>query len=286
MWKAWGGWRTARRTLPSTATVFQAETVGIELGLELLEAAVINPGEVTIWSDSQAAIYAFKSARPVDQLVRQAQDRWQRLREKGWRVEVRWVPGHLGVEGNEKVDEQAKRAAEEVAPPDDGALGVSVPPLVQKVRRQAEEKWASRFVKGRGRSLITLLGPTRKIDHPKRLHRGLSRAQSSLLTQLRTGHCRLNKYLARIRVNDHPGCDCGSPVESREHLFLSCSLFSQQRRALREQIGPLRAMSLRRMLNSEEQAVTKAALRFAASRFPCYSEMVSRSRWERTNQRA
>lgn len=54
-------------------------------------------------------------------------------------------------------------------------------------------------------------------------HKGLTKAQSSLLTQARTGHIGLNAYLAQRRVpGANPACRCNAEVETFDHVVLDC----------------------------------------------------------------
>lgn len=57
-----------------------------------------------------------------------------------------------------------------------------------------------------------------------KVHKGLTRAQSSLLIQARTGHIGLWDYLATRNVVDSPCCDCEMSDESFAHLVTSCPL--------------------------------------------------------------
>jgi hypothetical protein len=56
-------------------------------------------------------------------------------------------------------------------------------------------------------------------------HEGLIKAQSSLLTQVRTGDIGLRDYLFRCKVQEVPTpyCSCGEGRETVEHLVVWCS---------------------------------------------------------------
>ena len=58
-----------------------------------------------------------------------------------------------------------------------------------------------------------------------RKHQGLTKAQSSLLTQARTGTIGLRDFLFRAKVPEvyTPYCDCGQGRETVEHLVVWCS---------------------------------------------------------------
>lgn len=67
---------------------------------------------LTIFTDSQAAILS--SHRPAQQpgqyILRLIVGFLRWLHYRGVRVEIRWIPAHIGVPGNEKADVLAKEA--------------------------------------------------------------------------------------------------------------------------------------------------------------------------------
>ena len=57
-----------------------------------------------------------------------------------------------------------------------------------------------------------------------RLHAGLSKAQSSILTQVRTGKIGLAAFLCKRRVPGvpTPACSCGAQWETARHVVMDC----------------------------------------------------------------
>lgn len=127
-------------------TVYEAEAVAVTLGLHLLAGMKKKLKGVTIGMDNQAVLMGMANQnskagyylmdRMHDMLedlqVVQARRRGERIEEYrrgmgrtrledgsvGWKewslwckVEFVWTPGHEGIDGNDKVDEEAKRAA-------------------------------------------------------------------------------------------------------------------------------------------------------------------------------
>ena len=66
---------------------------------------------------------------------------------------------------------------------------------------------------------------------PVILHRGLTRAQSSVATQLRTEHIGLRTYLHRRRVPgvESPACPCGYQSQNVKHMLTRCDQWSRNR---------------------------------------------------------
>ena len=67
-----------------------------------------------------------------------------------------------------------------------------------------------------------------------RLRAGLSKAQSSILTQMRTGKIGLAAFLCRRQVPGFPtpACCCGAQWETAKHVVLECPRLQRVRRSL------------------------------------------------------
>lgn len=66
----------------------------------------------------------------------------------------------------------------------------------------------------------------------------LSRRDSAVLFQLRTGHAPLNKHLFRMRCTESPTCDaCGEAEETVPHYIYDCPARTTERRTLRKAAG-------------------------------------------------
>jgi hypothetical protein len=86
------------------------------------------------------------------------------------------------------------------------------------------------------------------------LHKGLRKAESALLVQMRTGHIGLGAYLAGRRV---PGaearCRCGGGMETVRHILIFC----RNEREARRELGPL-PDDTSKALNNRKKAATLA----------------------------
>jgi hypothetical protein len=69
--------------------------------------------------------------------------------------------------------------------------------------------------------------------HTLRLYGALTSDQAATLIQARTGHCRLNRYLARIGSVESALCECERGEETIRHVILSCARWAEERRKLR-----------------------------------------------------
>jgi len=94
--------------------VYKGELVGLTLGAELLQKEA-RVKKVTFYTDNQATIQSLDSFKPgpghyiADGFLHTI----TRIRHKFPRSEIRvhWILGHEDVQGNEAVDETAKKAA-------------------------------------------------------------------------------------------------------------------------------------------------------------------------------
>jgi len=118
-------WKTQGFPLGKGHEVFDAELLGVVRALQLAEK-VGDQRPVTILLDSQTAIVRLRHTHSGlgQALEIQAHAIAKRLHTQGRQPTIQWVPGHAGVEGNEKADQVAKKAAGK--PPGRGPKEVSL----------------------------------------------------------------------------------------------------------------------------------------------------------------
>jgi len=94
---------------------------------------------------------------------------------------------------------------------------------------------------------------------PRRLHAGLQKAESVILTQLRTGKIGFNKFLFDRSVPTvlSPQCACEQGTMTVRHVLLSCTLWTEKRQ---QELRSLRTTDLRQILRTP--AGIRAAVRF------------------------
>ncbi|XP_047736202.1 WD repeat and FYVE domain-containing protein 3, partial [Hyalella azteca] len=97
------------RRLSSSSSIFTAELVGVSCALSLIDQL---PGDdFTIFVDSKSVVQALRAYNSRHPIVWEILIGLVRLAGAGRAVSVCWVPGHVGVRGNERADEAAVNAA-------------------------------------------------------------------------------------------------------------------------------------------------------------------------------
>ncbi|CAG9820215.1 unnamed protein product [Phaedon cochleariae] len=145
------------------------------------------------------------------------------------RVTLLWVPGHQGVEGNEKSDILAKQGTESVFIGPEPYFGVTASAAKTTISGWAEGKtltyWSE--LPGLTHSKAFLPKPWEKIT---RQILEWSRGNLRILTGLLTGHCRLRYHLGRMGLNQQTDCRfCCVEDETAEHILCSCSSLERLR---------------------------------------------------------
>lgn len=140
----------------STSTVYAAEVRAIEMALAMvLEStepwAKQAKNGVVIFVDSQAALRALGRPRmPSGQVyLAGCLDLIRQLAGKGIRTNLRWIPAHQGVIGDEVADQHAKEAAQEPDGPQNPLnRGVCLAAAAERrIRSEAKFEWETRWAK-------------------------------------------------------------------------------------------------------------------------------------------
>ena len=215
--------RTSRsQTLPKEASIYTAEMHALQLALSIIQWE--GDSKYVICSDSIGALKTLTGREYLPHAMAIINE-VSKLLDTGKTVEFCWVPGHVGIAGNERADKLAKQAAAANCEIPYFPLPVSDAHAIAtaKVRELFNAEWAVT-----GRNLVQLkssLGPWKH-------HKSLNRRGEVVINRLRAGHTFITHgYLMDpTRPDIPPLCEfCQDAVMSVQHVLLSCSALTQER---------------------------------------------------------
>lgn len=211
------------------STVYAAELKGIELALNWGLDGYTWPGckELNVWTDNQAAISAVADPNGCasgQYILRDIVTKIDRLRAKGIQVAVRWIPAHIGVYGNERADRAAKEAATVALRRLNGLCYLTACHR-QILASAAKYHWDWAWSKAQHGGPVRSLNPE-PTKTTIQSHKGMTKAESAVWVQLRTGKIALKKYLYDIGRADSPRCNRCNGFGSGQtvrHVLLECA---------------------------------------------------------------
>jgi ribonuclease HI len=231
-------------------TVYEGEGIGMVLGLQLLkEEREEISGRIPMGVDNQAAIITTGNNYPGP-----AHYIWDQFHKElgnvlrnqlNLDIVIRWTPGHEDIAGNERADEEAKKAAQEGSSPLNKlprylkkTLPKSKSALRQahhaKIKARAKAHWQASPRYQRIKDIdATLPSPSFR-----KLTENLTRKQAAMLIQLRSGHAPLAKHLHRIGKTASPVCPyCRAYEETVIHYLILCPGHTIARREMNRRGG-------------------------------------------------
>jgi hypothetical protein len=178
---------------------------------------------------------------------------------------VRWISSHSEVKGNEAADKLAKEAAqgrsnrrEELPHLLRAAIPVSVLAAKQKFQVNLNRRWVKMWEASPRKERFARIDPEFPFNKFRKKLFKLSRNQSSLVMQLRTGHIPLNFYLRRIGKADSDKCQkCNElpgalqATETIGHFLFDCQAYDEARRDLIAKIGRSHLSLIKIMRNTD-----------------------------------
>jgi ribonuclease HI len=204
-------------SLGQYTTVFQAEVYAIKA------CAVENyrNRNIYILSDSQAAIKALGKHQITSKLVWDCHQCLIQLAEHN-RVQLIWVPGNEGIDGNETADQLVRTGFENSFIEPEPACGISIGAAKKAVMdwtdRNHIKYWESTIGLKQARGFISGPSARRTKDLLKR-----NRDQLSWVVGLLTGLCHLKGHLFKLGLTDYLACErCLKEDESATYILCDC----------------------------------------------------------------
>ena len=199
---------------------FQAELLALKMALLYLLDS-LPTYQIRIFSDSLSSLMAIQDRDSDAPLVLEIQDILVQLRQLEVRVKISWVKAHVGIPGNERADELAKRCWTDEAEP----VEINAPLSFAKrhLRLLERSEWNSEWITATNGSWTRKIFPT--IEHRRKAG---AFQLDFVLTQFLSGHGKFGSYLTRFTRRDEPSCNCGE-FQDPEHLLFHCPLMTDLR---------------------------------------------------------
>ena len=236
-WKTSIQWQEKSLALGYCKEIYDAELFGI---LEALKIAIKERRKygytaITIFSDSQSAILRASNDElgPGQVLAINIIKTAKQLTDEGVNVTMRWVPSHINIEGNERADVLAKKAANKQKNSRiDGYSSFShINRLIKREKLENTRQW---LLKKQEKRQVHLnhrfeLKKNSSLKTNKEIFQ-VKKQLSSRFFQLKIGHAITAKYLKRIGKSEFFNCWwCSNRNQSIEHLLLECRQWRKQR---------------------------------------------------------
>jgi len=234
-------------------TTYEAEAVGAILAtwlLRSLPSSTLSP--TNLYTDSQAFIRstirrATGSGHYLIKAFCLAADSLQ------GHLQINWISSHSEVTGNEKADELAKQAAlgqssppQELPPILRQPLPLSTTAEKQAYVKELDSMWQEQWQDSPRRPRMELIDKSFPFNKFRKMQNDLTRAQSSLLLQLRSGHIPLNAHLFKLNCSDTDKClacitrrGVTPAKETVTHFLFNCPAYRYERHELDRALGRL-----------------------------------------------
>ena len=236
-------------SLHPNATVFTAEIMAILYATILIKQS--TKSLFTIYTDSRSSIEALNRYEHNNSLVKKTKIVIDKMREKGKLIEICWIPAHVGIIGNEKADEQAKKAIKEKPRCNER---IPIMDHMSQINKTIYEKWQNQWEYEPNRNKLKMIKPN--VNRWTTTNQE-NRQQETILTRLRIGHTKLTHgHLMTTPRDPAPVCDvCDDPL-TIAHILTNCRKYAQERNDL------FRNKSLQDILSESEQFSMRKIVNF------------------------
>ncbi|XP_034936031.1 uncharacterized protein [Chelonus insularis] len=249
------------------ASIFSAEAMAIIAALKKFANTDLN--KLVIFSDSLSvlkALASIRSAGKLNVLIGEIKHLVYSLQVTGRVVKFFWIPAHVGISYNEKVDSAAKdsvmkgRDSQILLPSSDFKAfwkGKMHNDFVNWCKCEGLNKGRFYHENYYSESALPWFGKF-----------NLARKPLVSINRLRCNHSSLKESLARFNIIRSAICECGEAEETANHVFFQCSKYEDIRALFCKDLRKQKSFPpycIESMLHSMDRGVIFAVARFLNS---------------------
>ena len=197
--------------LPTDNSIFTAEAVALKLAVQYIQSQTLR--NTVIYSDSLSCLQALLGKNLEHPIIREIVQILTYLKTVGSQIEFCWIPGHIGIRGNEKADSIAKRVIHLNTYDIKLPFSDLKPRICKYVNSLFQDKWSN--------CCANKLHEINYSFHPKLQLYSENRKEDIILTRLRIGHSRLTHkhYLLNEDFQECIPCVCRLTIK---HILIEC----------------------------------------------------------------
>lgn len=208
--------------LPPHFTIYSAELAAISKAVLISKTKNID---VIICSDSQSIISKLKNNHINSKNDSNLLDTRNLIIEaynSNRSILLAWVPGHSQIEANERADRLANVGRElNIAMDIKTAKNDIIVSYKQRIKEEFKTYWKLNYInKGKWYTQIQEEFSFRSWFSRFSF---VDRRHITTLIRMRTGHCLIGVHLHKIKIKEHPYCECGG-TETLDHIFFECPI--------------------------------------------------------------
>ena len=187
--------------LPDGSSIFTAEAKAIDLALDFINESNLKD-KFIIFSDSMSVLQALNHTSSKNPQIQKLLIKHHTISELKTIIYC-WVPSHIGIYGNEKVDKNAKESLNL----EETVFKIPYVNFKPFVNEYISDKWQTIW---NGAKFDKLREVEPIVKRPKAIHK-LSRREEIVLARLRIGHTRIT-HSHLLKREDEPKCiGCDTP---------------------------------------------------------------------------
>ena len=227
-----------KKSVSSTASVFTAECIALNI---VLDITLLNTDHsIKILSDSLSTLLCLQHPRidvKTNFYILEAKEKYNKFIQRSTnrnKIELIWIPSHIGLQGNDTADILAKAATMEQP---DNNMVIPMTDFRETFKRSSSLNTSDYIVKqGEVKGKEYFRYHYRSVCKPWFTNKGLPRAFITTVNRCRSNHYNLAASLFHVGITNSPNCECNAECRDLNHVIWQCPLYDNQRADLLERM--------------------------------------------------